>query len=710
MWPFTGTTTKPLLPTETPSGKANNESTGRRNLTVKALLAVSVVSLLYTSNMSAIMDRMSKPPPPPPFEPPTFEVGSGEYLEETCTRLDSKFEFESPPDFTKIGIESWTDCRSVQASDGWKVEHCTAPGSTWSNPVARSFSGNPESFLPRAKPRQPGQQYAYSHVPETPLPLTTTSCTSQNCSQEVKTPHPTQCNPSGYFRIQRINTPSTDYTIGSDNENPELRCRNNPDRPVALNETTKRYIEDFAGPDVFHVWLSGPELYVADQQINLGNCTYAVPYVLSRPGRFWLTRIDHTYENFQSLNENFDAQFVPKFIGSNILPSVPNKPEQPGYGSSEEVFKVWNDYKKAASEVYKFNVCEGCPQLLNPSSQTKYEHLPACPLTPLEGAREYGVFTGLQSIEQFEDIDTQNYEWVASRPRCRHYPRLITFQTPERYQENLAQVTPIEKPVYGSPPSLPDMEEFGKLHDETMTCVSHSRPIFLAGDSHVRQLFMDFVYRVQGARSDFAGYEGWGTHYGDVQEVKMRQDFDQWFLSIQKRIPYMLGDTSVPRTENDEIDLMEQFDTVFLDHGAWAASGYEVAPLWTSDHFAAFMRDIFWGLAKIREKRREHYKKTGEGFSDFRIIWMGQVPWPDTRPTPDMRTNPRLKYWDFMINEEIDRINEHYKEQGGMIDRLNTFPKIFPFRQLSPDSAHHVDKRPVDAMSQVLAHKLNLCS
>ncbi|KAG0004906.1 hypothetical protein BGZ79_007694 [Entomortierella chlamydospora] len=680
-----------------------------------------VASLLYTSSMSLVMDGISEPPvphgpprppgphglpepsrPPPPFEPSTHELGTGEYMEKTCTRLDSNFEFESPPDFTKIGLESWTDCRSVQALDGWKVEHCTAPGSTWPGLIPNTHRGHLESFLPRAKRRQPGQQYAYTRAPETPFPSA--------ASHEVKTAHPTQCNPSGYFKIQRINTPSTSYTLGSDNENPELRCRNNPDRPIALNETTKLYIEDFAGPDVFHVRLSGPEQYLADQQINLGNCTYAVPYVLSRPGRFWVSKIDHTYEDFQSINENFDKAFVPKFIGFNILPSVPPKPGQPATGSSNETIKAWNDYKKAASEVYSFNVCERCPEFLQPSSQTKCEHLPACSITSTEGSREYGVFTGLKSIEHFEDLDTQSYEWVASRPRCNHYPRLITFQSLETYRKNLENVKPIENPVYGSPPSWPDMQEFAKLHEETMNCMSRNRSIFLTGDSHIRQLFMDFVYRLQGAPSDFVGFEGWGTHTADIQAVKMRQDFDQWFQVIEKRIQYMLGDTSIPRTEGDEIDLMEKYDTVILDHGAWRACGFEIGPLWTSDQFAAFMPKFFWGLAEIRQKRRERYKKTGEGFSDFRVIWMGQVPWPDTRLTPDMRTNPRLKYWDFLINEEIDRINEHYKEQGGMIDRLNVFPKILPFRQLSPDSAHHVDKRLVDAIAQVLIHKLELCN
>ena len=88
---------------------------------------------------------------------------------------------------------------------------------------------------------------------------------------------------------------------------------------------------------------------------------------------------------------------------------------------------------------------------------------------------------------------------------------------------------------------------------------------------------------------------------------------------------------------------------------------------------------------------------------------MGMVAWPDIRTTPDMRTNIRLQYWDDLINVEIDKINEHYKDQGGMIDHLDSFAMFLPLRKLSPDGAHHMAKAPVDAIVQVVIHKFDLC-
>ncbi|KAG0247544.1 hypothetical protein BG011_001321 [Mortierella polycephala] len=74
-----------------------------------------------------------------------------------------------------------------------------------------------------------------------------------------------------------------------------------------------------------------------------------------------------------------------------------------------------------------------------------------------------------------------------------------------------------------------------------------------------------------------------------------------------------------------------------------------------------------------------------------------------------MRTNPRLKYWDLLVDQEIEAINEHYSEQGGMIDRLGVFPMVMPYHKLSPDGAHHTVKGATYPLAQVLIHKFDIC-
>ncbi|KAG0042108.1 hypothetical protein BGZ83_000884, partial [Gryganskiella cystojenkinii] len=66
-------------------------------------------------------------------------------------------------------------------------------------------------------------------------------------------------------------------------------------------------------------------------------------------------------------------------------------------------------------------------------------------------------------------------------------------------------------------------------------------------------------------------------------------------------------------------------------------------------------------------------------------------------------------YWDNLANADIEAINEHYRDQGGMIDTLDASSKFLPRRKLSPDTSHHRAKEPVDAIAQVLVHKLDLC-
>ncbi|KAF9946252.1 hypothetical protein BGZ72_000502 [Mortierella alpina] len=410
------------------------------------------------------------------------------------------------------------------------------------------------------------------------------------------------------------------------------------------------------------------------------------------------------------MNENYDENFVPDPISSNILPTAPSKPKEPQWGDSDIVIEAWIDYEKAVSNVYRFTVCERCPQLLNPSSHSKHEDLPACAIRAADGARQYGVHAGTNVISKFDDLQTQSYEWVGARPSCRYHPHLLTFSRLERYQiklETTAQL--VGGRAYGSPPSLASMSSFVKQHEETMGCLRSNRSIYFVGDSHIRELFIAFTNRLRETDTPLTLHD-WGTHTEQVEGVHIRQDFDQWLTHLQHKIRHTLGEPlNAEPDPTEELSLLEKFDSIILDFGAWPAAGFGIGPLWTSDHLVRYMRETLWDLAKVRHLRQEHYKQTGEGYRDLRIVWMGMVPWPETNH-PDMRTNPRLKYWETLVNREIDVINNYYKGQGGMIDHLGAFEKIMPYHKLSADGAHYTAKGPVDALIQALIHKLDLCS
>ncbi|KAG0041098.1 hypothetical protein BGZ83_002361 [Gryganskiella cystojenkinii] len=575
-------------------------------------------------------------------------------------------------------------------------------------------------FLSRPKPRPAGQEYEYltpptinpAHPQPPPPPPPRVryppSLPLRHSLGRQEQGGPNHCNPGGYFRVKRLSTPSTDYTLGSDHSKPEQRCRTNPAHPLAVNETTKAYIDDFAGPDTFRIVLDGPEHYVTNQQVSLGDCTYAIPYVLSRPGQFWLTQIEHGYEDFEALNENYDGQFAPKFLGINILlPEVNATAPRDDAG-----YDAYKEYKQAVSEVYQFTVCGGCPQLLNPGSQPKYEDWPECSLEPIKGTREYGVFARRQSVLAFEDLAKQGFEWVGARPSCRHGPRLSTFQTLESV-ESLIGADTVSARLYGSPPPLvpSTIEAFQVSRQETENCLQHERKIYFTGDSHVRQLLTGLMNRFHGDTGDLADFQGWSTHIEQLGGVHIQQDFDQWGQDLQGKLRYMRDPSYVPfmTQPRHPLAILEEFDTILIEFGAWHAAGFKVGTMFKTVEFLEFTKEILWNLAHVRQERQAYFKRTGFGYDDLKIFWMGGIPWPDTREESDMRTNTRLQYWDDLVNAEIGAINEHYRDQGGMIDTLDAFSKFLPHRKLSPDTSHHRAKEPVDAIVQVLAHKLDLC-
>ncbi|KAG0042109.1 hypothetical protein BGZ83_000885 [Gryganskiella cystojenkinii] len=689
----------------------------RRGFRLFGLLVISSLTLFFVTDLSLLVHRR----PPPKLPPLAYQVNAPpvkNYNTATCARLDMPFEFESPPDFTKLGIESWTDCRRVRAKDGWTVEHCTAPGSTWLDPDPQESldtmnNDNNHQFLFRPQPKPKRQPYLFmspprprSIYPDLP-PL----------SDSTRRDRPSNCNPSGYFRIRRISAPSGNYTLGSSHPDPKLRCRNDPRNPIALDQATRTYAENFAGPDTFRVILDGPEHYVTNQQINLGDCTYAVPYVLSRPGKFWLAQIEHGHEDFSGLVENFDEDYVSTWKGDFILPEIG---EAPGPDAGFEHYRA---YKASIAEMYEFLVCTGCPQFLNPASQPKYEDWPICSHEPSSGAREYGIYAHKTPAQQFSDLAKRDFEWIAARPSCRYFPLLHHFETLETIESSVVETDSSEAatlsstPLYGAPPSAPaTVQQFKAEQAKAQECLARNRSIYFVGDSHIRNLLAGLSKRVRGIDGDLQVFKDWSTHTEQLGGVVIRQDFDQWFALNNFRIQYMLGDDYIPFSPNyekseDELDLLERYDTIVVDFGAWFAAGYGVGRMRTAVEFLDFFKKVFWGLAKIRAQRQDYFKETGLGYKDLSIIWMGNIPWPDMPRSwsADMRSNTRFQYWDDLTMLEIAKINEHYKDRGGMIDQLDAFSKLLPHRKLSPDTLHHLAKPSVDVITQVLLHKLNLC-
>src|SRR5688572_23854776 len=111
------------MPTGTvPEEHHNEHGVGVRMAAIVSFVVASVLSVIHTLNTMTLINQLYLPWTSKSSKPSPH----AQYNIETCGRLDSEFEFESPPDFTTLGIELWTECRPVGTVEGWKVEHCTA--------------------------------------------------------------------------------------------------------------------------------------------------------------------------------------------------------------------------------------------------------------------------------------------------------------------------------------------------------------------------------------------------------------------------------------------------------------------------------------------------------------------------------------------------------------------------------------------------------
>ncbi|KAF9330086.1 hypothetical protein BG006_006932 [Podila minutissima] len=530
-----------------------------------------------------------------------------------CMLLDRPFVGGNKPDYARMTLIRWTQCRPLNAIDGWSIDHCTTPGEN--------------------------------------LGLDETNSTT--------TASPA-CHPGGYFRIRRLVQPTEDGAA---------LCQLRPNTHLALDATTNQYASSFLGPDSFRIVLLGPERLSLMQQQTLGNCIYAIPYMISRPGQFWVQKILHTYENFDALNEGESKEkWRPTYLGSNIL--APPPVEQGG------------DY-------YRFQVCAHCVPVLE---YDEGRGLDTCSKAASVQARQYGIYLAKTPIYSVREAVGHPYEWVPARPRCRLTPRQESFE-PEDKDE--------------------DGDIVAKEKADSTQCLETYRAIYFVGDSHIRQLFSGVMQRLQGKPGPINRViEDDNTRTILAANIEARHDYDPELKGLARHARYTLGGSDDGEEGEEamaEPDLLDHFDTVVLGFG------HEAAHLgWTTLEFVERVSTVFKSLVEIRKMRQE---QSGRDLKDRRnnlkVIWLGLPAWTDdtrdeAKAVSGWRTNPRLLYWDKLVDQMIININREVGGEG-MIDRLSAFDITMPFKSSTQDGIHYTQEIPVNGLSAELIHKLDLC-
>ncbi|KAI8605724.1 hypothetical protein EDD21DRAFT_362859 [Dissophora ornata] len=524
-----------------------------------------------------------------------------------CVLLDRSFTSATQPDFTRSGIRQWTECRTLNnTASGWTVQHCTTPGSN------------------------PTQKEAESTI------------------------EPPSCYPGGYFRIQRLQPPAGEGTLQSGT------CYLKKGSALAEDPAANQYAASFLGPDAFRIVLVGPERLSLMQQQSLGNCTYAIPYLISRPGRFWVQKLIHTYQGYDALNENTDEQWLPEYLGRDLL--LQDKGHQ--------------------KEHYHFDVCPHCVSWVAIDEATGLGGTQdICSRSPNLQSRQYGIYTARLPVESVRQAVSHPYQWIPARPRCRFYPALNAF-------ESITES---------------DSDEVKTDKAEATKCLQNSRSIYFVGDTHVRNLFSGVMQRLQGRSGGIdMPIQDRRSHTLKAGNVEARWDYDATLNDTLARIYYTLyGEEENPVPD---LGVLDGMDTIVLGFGSFS----EHLP---TTEYMERVWEVLDGLSEIWKLRRTAEEDDYDTLDSLKVIWMGAPAWTENIQgiADKWKTNHRILYWNKLADGMVDRVNAQVGEQG-IVDRLSGFEITVPFKNATLDNLHYTSETPIDSFSAELIHKLDLCS
>ncbi|KAG0235169.1 hypothetical protein BGW41_000920 [Actinomortierella wolfii] len=612
-----------------------------------------------------------------------------------CVLLDRAFSFASMPDFTQTHLDSWTNCQAILTNDDWSVEHCISP---------------------LAKHR-----------------TDMTTATTSEPGKEAESP---SCLPGGYFRIQRLKaTPTTANTIGSSAGATADRCTPAADlrlfgdsgeeeggQPTLLETNAQKFL----GPDTFRITLIGPERLILMQQQRLQNCTYAIPYLISEPGRFTVRRIEHLYEDFEAITPTAAAapENKNRVVAKDILDSRPKN-------------------------AYVFDVCSHC------RAHRTRKGIARCSTDPKEGTKQYGTY---------QHVFGSEYQWVVARPPCEFYPTLDMFHN-DTNQGNAGRTSTTGSITTGTGKK----DELAEVKTKLQTCLQTTRRrILFAGDSHVRMLMEAVVQRLHGAQGDLnveGGDDKAATKNvdadddlstgGQIQRKIGRWTFtydnDPLLVKTMARLGYSLGrdigtgededEDGNEQPEVEDLDVLDQVDTVVVGLGSVAFTQQMTVP-----SYLKRVEKVLTSFVDLQNTRYFLNQKV-----DMRIVWMEMPVWTETEErepllskretsddnarvgdvvemlvprqedndktvnADDMRTNPKIQFCNKQVDKMLDRLNGVVRNggtttyPGGGVDRIPAFAITAPFRQTAQDGYHFTREVVVDALAAQTIHKLAMC-
>ncbi|KAI8620459.1 hypothetical protein BC830DRAFT_1099302 [Chytriomyces sp. MP71] len=457
----------------------------------------------------------------------------------------------------------------------------------------------------------------------------------------------------GYFLIKRLDL---------------AKCNAFMARSIAWEPKFDAWMKKEIGPDAFVITFSGPQRLAPSDWRHMGDCLYKHPYRLTNTGNYTVS-IMHTHDNFEALQER-----------ERTWQRVVNQP---------------------LLENHPLDVCSGhCTPFY--TDEVEKMVLPVCD----RFKAAHGVFLG--SVEgrmlEREKYKVENYKipyyWV---PLGCKFDQLFELGSDNDCHNKNHSIKFFGDSQVRVSWDITDRRLSGTKEPLKNNVREGGRANFYFGDASKNKHWLESdPERVEPAwerdraprrtRLEFAGRDG---HLG-------------WFSADYMHNPeYEREGHSGAEAETNGIDRkLKVFDSILFNTGMWPMSGIRDGGHFTAARYRAMLFWIAESLMEIQHRRptmkREPLTLVWHGLSAFPLTKAKDID-GDAKKRKDWRNPYRLKLWSDIADEVFAG---HYSLR---VRRINSFDMTLPFIFDSPDGGHFYMTPAVEAETDEILHKLNIC-
>ncbi|KAJ3230049.1 hypothetical protein HDU81_004810 [Chytriomyces hyalinus] len=184
-----------------------------------------------------------------------------------------------------------------------------------------------------------------------------------------------------------------------------------------------------------------------------------------------------------------------------------------------------------------------------------------------------------------------------------------------------------------------------------------------------------------------------------------------WFTTEYMGNPefWRLGDATMEFPETNDVDRrLIELNSVLFNFGMWPMSGIRDGGHLTAGRYKAM---LIWAVENMMETNHRRGSMNAEPIT---FVWHGISSYPvakpqemteDTKLRKDWRSAYRLKIW----SDLADQVLTSTPQLETSIRRINSFELTHPFLHDSPDGGHFFRTPAVEAETDEILHKLNIC-